>query len=344
MVPIKGVFMRLALTFIVLISLGLTACGGKSTLREEPDWVNGVSGRYPAVSFLTGRGEGRNLDEAKDRARSDLVKTLEVEVSAKSKDVVSFSSTTKDEETRAETVSTITREIRTSTQKVVKGVEIGDVWMDPRTGNHYALAIWSRLKAGSALEAEIKQRDDATGLQMRAAESQADPMLRLAHLNRAAQEQRVRNQLQSTLQVVDSTGRGIQPDYPLGKIMALMDVSMANIKIDAVGAGVNAAQLQSILSGALSKAGFSAAGASAAFHLHGEYVQENRELREGWIWLRGTVTLKLVDASGAVRGTHRVAVKVSAQEDAVATARVMDKITVILNDSLKDILLGFFPT
>ena len=52
----------LSMAMILLLSACATT---KENGKQTPDWVNGVSSRYPASQYLIGRGAAADLDDAK---------------------------------------------------------------------------------------------------------------------------------------------------------------------------------------------------------------------------------------------------------------------------------------
>ena len=78
--------------WIVVASVSLGGCASVPTVA--PDWVTGKSAKYPDNRFLVGRGQADSTEDARNRARADLAKVLQVAVSAETKDVTQFASTT----------------------------------------------------------------------------------------------------------------------------------------------------------------------------------------------------------------------------------------------------------
>ncbi|MCD6042544.1 MAG: lipoprotein, partial [Burkholderiales bacterium] len=74
---------------IAMVSI-LVALGGCASQPAAPDWVSGAAGEYRAAEYLIGRGQGPTGEEARDRARADLAKIFEAEVTAASADEQSF--------------------------------------------------------------------------------------------------------------------------------------------------------------------------------------------------------------------------------------------------------------
>ena len=63
---------------MLAIAAALAGCASQPT----PDWVAGDAREYPAHAYLVGRGQGPSGEEARDRARADLAKIFDAEVTA----------------------------------------------------------------------------------------------------------------------------------------------------------------------------------------------------------------------------------------------------------------------
>src|SRR5262249_50341955 len=105
---------------IVASSVTLFACASAPT---TPDWVSGKSSKYPDNQYLVGRGQADTQEDARNRARADLAKILEVAVSARSTDVTSFTS-----EGGGKVESQVSRNITTRTDQIVRGIQIPEFW------------------------------------------------------------------------------------------------------------------------------------------------------------------------------------------------------------------------
>jgi len=127
----------------IVVGVSLFGC---ASAPSTPDWVNGKSAKYPDNQYLVGRGQADAQEDARNRARADLAKILEVGVSAKSSDVTSFSSGAEG----AKTESQVSRSIVTRTEQIVRGIQIPETWQDPQTKSTYALAVLPRSQAAAA--------------------------------------------------------------------------------------------------------------------------------------------------------------------------------------------------
>jgi hypothetical protein len=291
---------------------------------------------------LVGRGEADDQDLARDRARADLAKTLETAVSVETTDVTA-SSTKVERGAKPQAESQVTRSIVARTEQIVRGVRIADLWQDPKTRKHWALAVLSRPQASTALRQEIESLDSATRSYVQQARQAPDLLQQAAAAQRALEAQLERDAAQKTLRVIDPTGRGVEPEFASGKLAADLDALLKRIRIKPQAAPASEAGLEGMLAGGMSAAGFvPAAGNDAPYVLSGSLRLDDLGLTEGWYWTRGTLEVQLLDAaSGKVRGNKRWEVKTSGQHGATARRRALDQADEILKRELRATILGF---
>jgi hypothetical protein len=340
-----SMYARSILPLLVVLLLGACATTPKNSGQPggQPDWVNGVSARYPANQYLIGRGSAADLDDAKDRARADLAKIFEVSISAESADLQTFERISQgngEAETKGQL--RISRNIQTRTDRVIRGIEIADLWQDPQTGTHYALAVLRRLQAAQTLRDDIQRLDDATQLYVAKARDEPDLLKRIAAASRAAEAQVERATVQRSLQIVDVTGRGVPPPWALEQLRSDRETLMQRMSMATRTSGSDGDAVHQILDGAVSASGFTiAAAAQAKYILSASLDLGDLEQREGWYWKKGTLEIALADADNKVRGTRRWNIKSSALTRDDAQRRALDQVNRILKDELRAVLISF---
>jgi hypothetical protein len=320
---------------IAASSVLLFACASAPT---TPDWVNGKSAKYPDNRYLVGRGQADTQEDARNRARADLAKILEVGVSAKSADVTTFTS-----EGGGKTESQVSRNIVTRTDQIVRGIQIPEIWQDPQTKSTYALAVLPRSQAAAGLRAEIDRLDAATQGYVANARSAPDLLVQIASASKALDSQRERDAVQRTLQVVDVTGQGVPPEQNSGQLAADLSALMKRMHMKPQATPGSQDGLERLLSAALSQAGFvPEAGEDAPYVLLGSLQLDDLGVIQGWYWMRGTLEVQLAEkASGKVRGNKRWEIKTSSPQKATAQRRAMDEVDATLKRELKPAILGF---
>lgn len=337
---------KIAAGMIFMASLlAISACATtKESAKQAPDWVTGVSSRYPASQYLTGRGAAANLDDAKDRARADLAKVFEVGIKAESSDIQTFERVSAGDNDAGSSKGQlqITRNIQTRTNRVISGVEIADLWQDPQSGTYYALAVLRRLQAAQTLRDDIDRLDEATRLYVAKTNDERDQLKRIASASRAVEAQIERASAQRSLQVIDITGRGVPPPWPLEQLRSERETLIQDLTLATRTTGSDGAAIHDILDGAVSAAGFTIKDpGQAKFTLTAAFDLGNLEQREGWYWKKGTLEISLSDTDNKVRGTRRWNIKSSALSQDDAQRRALDQVNNILKGDLRAVLIGF---
>lgn len=326
----------------------LGACAGTpSKPADQPDWVQGRSKQYPSELYLTGRGQGSQSDVAKDRARADLAKTFEVNIQENQKDVQAFSSVKEgDKPQQTHSQLDVTRTINTSTDQIVRGIQIGDVWRDSVTGEQYALAILSRQQAAAALRQEIGRLDETTRVSIDTAANSDDVLVKIGKANRALNAQIERLAFQRSLSVVDRSGEGVRPIWSIGSLQDDFEKLLNRIRVRPAVTNDDSGQIKDIIAGAIAAAGFTAdASGSADFTLESSLnLADLGQNSDGWWVLQGALDIKLLDKTGKTRGNKRWPIKVSAQQKPLAGQRAKDDVAKILNKDLRTTLVGFAIT
>jgi len=174
--------------FATLSAILVILAGCATKPPAPPDWVTGNSAKYQSAQYLTGRGQAGTQEEAKDRARADLAKVFQVAVVAESEDVQSFKTGSSGGAGQYE--GQAARRITTSTDQIVRGIQIAEFWQDPVTKNYFALAVLPRLQAASSLREQISQLDDAVNSYIGDSRKNTDLFLKIAAASRALDAQR----------------------------------------------------------------------------------------------------------------------------------------------------------
>lgn len=340
--------MTFRILILVLTTLFIGACGGTpSKPADQPDWVNGRSKQYPPELYLTGRGQSKQSDDAKDRARADLAKTFEVYIQENQKDVQAFSAVKEDDKAQqTHSQLDVTRTIITSTDQIVRGIQIGDVWRDSVSGEQYALAILSRQQATAALRQEIGRLDETTRINIDAATSSEDPLVKVGKANRALNAQIERLAFQRSLSVVDRSGEGVRNTWSIASLQNDFEKLLNRTRVHPAITNDDSGQIKDILAGAVAAAGFSADDTSGTdFTLETSLSLEDLgQKSDGWWWSQGALEIKLLDKNGKTRGNKRWPIKVSAQQKQVIAQRAKDDVAKILNKDLRSTLVGFAIT
>ena len=327
----------------MLLYLFAVACA--STPDDEggrPDWIDGQSTQYPQALYLSGQGSAQVLQDAKDRARSELAKQFEVAVRERSQQSQTFSSQQAGGESIQSLDQKVSRRLLTSTSKSLQGVQIAEQWRDEANGQHHALAVLSRSRAHFQFEQEIRTLDDQSRQWLRRAEAENTPLKRAGFVQQAIAAQQQRIVVQSSLQVVDTSGRGKPPAMSLAELERSRDALLNRITLQPSASGVMASDLTNLLSAASAGAGFQIANsAQSDYQLLAQAMLGPVIEQDGWYWIRGTLQLNLVDKAGNDIGVKRWELKSSSTSVERTRQRLLSDTDALLKDELREVLLGF---
>jgi LPP20 lipoprotein len=325
---------------MIILGLLLASVAPSLALAARPAWVDGNAKMFPTELYLVGRGTGATANEAQNRARGDLATVFEVRVQVNDE-----SSTTVTKAGKKEKVERQAQQrVSAKTDKVVKGINIEEVWRDPVTQEFHALATLSRSQAAASLREEIKKIDEAVQMEMSKAEAENDPLVALGALARAMDTAMSRDAFQTALKVVDGSGKGLEAPISRAMVKAKFDDTLKNIKIATeLESGTDNSAFSTTLGGGLAAAGFLAQGTDTAdFVLVGQMDTTDLGVSNGWHWMRGAIKVSLVEkASGQVRGSKTWMVKASARDAKTIHARLMMEVEKLLKGELRAAIIEF---
>ena len=330
--------MRYELVPLVLAML-LVGCAAEP---RQPDWIAGNSAKYPQAQFLIGRGQADAPAQARDRARADLAKAFQVAVEEVSEDVTTYTATGAAASNSSSIQAQVSRTVRATTAQVVEGVVIAEQWQAETGADHHALAVLERQPAMIRLRAEIRGLDDATDAAIAAARTSSDVIVQAGSAQRAVDAQFDRLAEQRVLRIVDASGMGEPQRHNLAKLIGDRDALLARIKLTSAVDSDTLGGLDELLPAAVAAAGFTPATPEQATH-NLSAVFDHTEFRDaqGWYWLRGALTIRLVSADGTARGNHRWPIKVSARDAGTVGQRARAAVQDTLNRDLRNVVIGF---
>lgn len=319
----------------------LSGCAGQPRETDRPDWITGNSKAYPTEQYLIGRGEAEHAAVARDRARADLAKVFEVNINEQSRDITEYSHSTAGDQAQSSVEASVTRQISTRTEQTLSHIQIADIWQNPETGQHHALAVLDRLKAGQQLREEIRQLDATTARAISAARSESQLLRRLGQASQAVEAQLQRRALQRQLQVVDPTGSGVPEKYSLPRLLQDRNALAQRIRIDTTVVQDNTGQLATLIDGALANAGFRTANSNPNYRLEAS-LDLNQFTDQNWHWVHGTLSLNLVSLDDqSVQGNYRWEIKQAASQPTLARQRALDRLGDRLDKELYEVIIGF---
>ncbi len=328
---------------ILLLCLFAAACASTNGGNGgRPDWIDGQSEQYPPALYLSGQGSAISAQDAKDRARAELAKQFEVAVRERGQQAQIFSSQQAGGVNTQSLEQRISRQLLTSTSRNLQGVQIVDQWLDDANNRYHALAVLSRGRARFQFEQEIADLDEQSRQWLQRAEAEDRPLYRAAFVHQAIAAQRRRAVAQSSLQVVDASGRGKPPAMSLAELERSRDALLNRVTLIPAASGEIAAGLIEQLSAASAGAGFRVSNdAPVSYRLRAQALLDPVIEQDGWYWIRGTLQLNLVDAAGKDIGVKRWELKASSTDIERTRQRLLNDTDTLLKQELRETLLGF---
>ncbi|MBI3553714.1 MAG: LPP20 family lipoprotein [Elusimicrobia bacterium] len=277
--------MRLRLA-LLLIAPALFASNPK------PDWLSGQSSQYPKSAYIIGVGQDATQDKAADRARTEISKAFSLQLSATSR-----SSASEVDSGKSSSLSqTTSDDVRTSTRKVLDGVEISSYWDDGK-GNVYALAVLNREHALKIITDKLAELDKSVpDLQDQINKSDGKfAKLKLAlKLLRLAKSRR---HLNADYRVLSPEGKGIPAPEALSGALEQARKAIAAVTIQVETEGVNADVTTSRIMDGLAAYGLKVAeksGSSADVLVQARSAAQRLEPENiTWFWARGSILVKM---------------------------------------------------
>jgi hypothetical protein len=325
----------------IVIAAAALLLGGCATKSSQPDWVAGDSAKYAKSQYLFGRGLASTVEDAKKRALADLSEIFQVSIAVNSEDVQSYkrnADTPGGEQYSAES----TRRISTTTDQIIRGIQIAEIWQDPVRKDYHVLAVLQRQQAAAGLRQQMDELDDAVEANLAQAKNSGDLFVKISAVNKAIDIQLEREGLQKTLQVVSASGRGLDSKYNSGRLKTDLDDLLKRVRVAPKVLEGSTPGLEEVVAGALSKAGFMIdTGENPHFLLKASLVLTDLGLKDGWHWQRGNLEITLTEiATGRVRGTKRWPIKSSATDKGTAIRRALDEADAVLKKELGATIIG----
>ncbi len=244
----KSCLSLFGLLFIVLTPiLWLPACAGSP---KTPDWVTGTkAAAFPEDQYLIGVGQGSSRPVAEDRAYGAISRIFKAEVISQAKDWESYLNLERKGNVQTERRLTVETMTQVSTDKVLENVTIAEVWFDPRTHMHSALAVLNRGAARASLSGRLADLDEAIGRDVKEARVAADKLPKLRGLRRAIRNLITRETYNTDLRVV--SGRGTAAEYSVsgltGELEKFLNESLV-VAVEVTGDQAEAVR-QSVMEG-----------------------------------------------------------------------------------------------
>ena len=330
----KRKFIANILTCLFFISSPLLA-------DSKPDWVEGDAGFYPNNQYMTATGSASNAELAKNRALGNLSKIFETHIkeSSTTKSDTHVSVKNGDEDyTKKQHVA---QQIQVRTDSIVNGARIAESWKDNTVFTYHSLAVLDRTQAGNNIKSEMTRLDSETQSMLTRSDSQEDILFSLSALEKAIALQYERQTLQNMLKVIDTRGKGSPANWNVADLNGKLENKLQSLKISTAVDNDPIGKLDQLLKSAMGNAGFPAGNGVSDFTLVASLDVQDLGFRQNWYWLRGKLSVKLVETNGRIRGRKQWPLKVSALQHNDAESRLMTQVSKRLNAELKSAILAF---
>ena len=274
---------------------------------KAPDWISGSSEKFPSDRFLVGIGIAGNPDAARSAARAEIAKVFRSRVEQTSRDTQMERSIQEGRTKKVSSSISAQQDTQVSTDLVLEGVEIIEVWNDPKNKICYALAVLEKPKLRAALAQQMLDHEEIIKAQLSIAEKTASPIEAIRAYTLVLQAMDRKDDLAARKRVIDPVS---MPELPSAMTTAqvLKNKDEALSKIEFVVKTEESA-LGEALAARITKLGFkvipdvAAAGAdSAVIVLESRVSTEPMERNHPqWKFCNWRTTVELYDGKLAAR-------------------------------------------
>lgn len=213
--------------------------------RGKPPWVDGQAVRYPKMQYMTGVGRGNVRQACESDARAAIAKIFESKVKQVSSDWMGhFSQVNATGKVQIEgmTVSQITQ---VSTDYVVKGVNIAEVYQDGPT--FHCLATLERHRIAATLRDAIDKLDAEINSAMTLGDQASTDTDKFLSYKKAMLLMQRRDALNAELRIVSPRGDGRKAPIGWAEIIAKFTGVSKKVKIGLKIKGRDAKKIQTCL-------------------------------------------------------------------------------------------------
>lgn len=305
-------------TALLIVSLAAAPAAAK----EKPDWISGPSAVYPAAAWMTGIGEGPTRDKAADKARSELSKAFSLSIEAETRVTASEKTGGGDSNFTQE----VSDDVRTSTARVLDGVEIADSWEGPQS--HYALAVLNRERGLKILGDKLAQLDRDFNDLSRSLALAEGKFARLRSALRLVAVAKSRRKINGDFRILNPEGKSIPPPDGSAEVVAQARKAVSALRIRVKASGRERRRVSRRMVEGLEAFGLRVSGEEGP---EPDILVEASALAENlppenllWFWARGAVSVKLTyGATGEVISRFEESARESSRDPETAYRGVL---------------------
>jgi len=326
---------RLISALFILYAVFTAGC----TTSKPPEWIGGKSILYPEEAYFIGVGVGESRSSAEDRSRSQIAKIFDVRIQAQDISEESQWLAKVGEITSSEYGQTAQSRLTATTDKVLRGVTVAEVWKDEEGKVFHALAVMDRLKTARWLRSDIDDIDHRVTEELRLANLETSSLPRLRRYLAAAYLLSRRGALAADLRIVDPAGWASDPPASLGEVAAKAAEMASNIHIRVDMRNDREGIVRGALVRELADLGMKVfTEAESDVTVSGDVFIEGYRLEEPWFWTVASAQVEVTDGEGRILAARRLSVRegsrVEERSETMAREKLGESLAAIMLESL----------
>lgn len=279
------------------------AAAVKVTKGKRPDWIDGQSRHYPSSMYLTGVGYAPDRQTSEDRARAEIAKIFHAKIDAKTRTYQEYLQTVSGSKTKTTDSVAIEDITKVSTQKVLSGVRVVQVYQQTKPEPlYYALAVLDRSQAKEILQSKIRELDQNLGRLVSLSRQETDKLSKIKYLKASVEEYILRDAYNTELRIVNPSGQGIPSQVSFTEMKRqLSDALLRDFFIAVSVKGSRAIEIRQALVEALNQKGFSVLddlGRASVLARGTVEINPIEQKSSEWKFVRWKAYFDLVDQQG----------------------------------------------
>lgn len=191
----------------------------------RPAWVDGNDARFASSIYLCAVGMAGDRSAAESSGFAALSRYFSAKVASSSRDFMGAYSKTGAPDLQVQSTENLTK---VSTEAVLQGVAIQEIWVDG--GTQYALACLERAKTAQLLKTQIAEDDQQAGICMGNA-AKADQAGKIRELSRAMDAILHREAANTQLRLVDAHGIGVVGPYTPVDVSSALEAAVEALRV-----------------------------------------------------------------------------------------------------------------
>jgi len=207
--------MKKILLVFVLCAAALPVYGATT-----PDWINGISSKYPQKEYLIGVGIGDTLDSARSSGRAEIAKVFKARIVQIGQETKTEKTSQAGSSSQFMTTQDTALSTAVSTDELLQGVEIAETWVHEKNKTYYALAVLNKQKTRQALMQQINDQEEIIAGKLAQAKSEGSIIDKLRALHGALAAANKKDELVTRKRVLDPVAVA---DISAGSVRAEID-------------------------------------------------------------------------------------------------------------------------